>query len=363
MKHLLTTVLTCFLVCSGTGTLLRAASLSDLTPSASAIVVGGVTSRVQSASSVSFDINVERVLSGAVSGRAVHVFHQWRQDPTIPIGTFNYSLHGIWFLTAPTGSAWDVLPATTGFTVASLYLPALAQRPSGAYKYPDGSSLQDVLTYEIAAGVVGTGSDPGVLLEALGTLDSAAIETVLANLRTSQNPALRAVGLAGSVLRAQPGALTNIVQMWPNIGADPHSALVVTMLRDAWRASDATSVEELSAISGNPALPDEIRSASLRALSSIHTPEALPALAALLNSPSPSEQTLGIFGLASFANGCPIQTRDNTASLAYLFCNPSGPYGNQETLQNFALAGASTTQLSKAISFWQQWWNSHPEVH
>lgn len=363
MKHSLTAVLTCLLVSGGTGTLLRAVSLSDLTPSASAIVVGGVTSRVQSASSVSFDINVERVLSGAVSGPVLHASHQWRQDPAIAAGTFAFGLQGIWFLTTPTGSTWDVLTATSGFTVASLYLPALAQRPSGAYAYPDGSPLQDVLAYEIAAGIVGTGSDPAVLLEALGTLDSAAIETVLANFRTAQNPALEAVGLAGLVLRAQPGALTDVVQMWPSIGADPHSALVVTMLRDAWRASDATSVEELSAISGNPALPDEVQSASLRALSSIHTSEALPALAALLESSSPSEQMLGIFGLASFANGCPIQTRDNTASLAYLFCNPSGPYGNQETLQNFALAGASTTQVSAAISFWQQWWTSHPELH
>ena len=99
----------------------------------------------------------------------------------------------------------------------------------------------------------------------------------------------------------------------------------------------------------------------------MHTQETLSFLAGLLGSPDPYEQGRAVYGMSSFANGCPPQTPDNVKSLDYLVFKDPAPYRTKETVANFAFGGddvAGNSPGSKRLaSFLLDWWNAHPELH
>lgn len=70
----------------------------------------------------------------------------------------------------------------------------------------------------------------------------------------------------------------------------------------------------------------------------------------------------GVFGLASFANGCPTQTDNNVTSMDYLRCGQASHYRNKDTLANFLFVRGSEPQEAAVVLFWQQWWAAHPEL-
>ena len=99
------------------------------------------------------------------------------------------------------------------------------------------------------------------------------------------------------------------------------------------------------------------------ALAAIHTRETLPFLATLLTSSDSEERMKGVFGLSSFANGCPSQTPANVASMGYLqFSNPS-PYRTPATIANFGFLSAPTVQEGQLVSFWLSWWAGQADLH
>jgi len=155
-------------------------------------------------------------------------------------------------------------------------------------------------------------------------------------------------------------------QVWPSISGDPSRENVLSALRNAFRDSTPSSVKQLALLAGMNSTPAELRQAAVWALGSVHSLESLPFLASLLLSSDPSEQVKGVFGLASFANGCPAQTPNNVVSMEYLqFKNPSS-YRTAETIANFALGGnpsAGDAALGRLVSFWLGWWKNHPELH
>lgn len=136
-------------------------------------------------------------------------------------------------------------------------------------------------------------------------------------------------------------------------------SFALSALRNDFRATDAASIQQLAILAETPSIDPEVRAAAVRALSSIHTKEALPFLASLLSSADAEEARRGVFGLSSFANGCPPQTPDNVKSMDYLqFKNPS-PYRTKETMSAFLSPNGPSAQ----VAFWQQWWKQHPELH
>lgn len=338
------------------------APLSDLSGRATAVVVGTVASWTSSPGGAVFDIATERVLQGRVGG-AVHIQHAWALPSSTPTGSFSVSLRGTWFLTETASGQWDVLPARDGVLVDKLFLPALPAPLPVPYAYPANASLLDALVFETAAGLASPGQSPEVLLDALGATDDPAVETVLSAYLASPSAALKAVGLSGLLYRGRPGALATLSQTWPSISAEPRRSFVLSALADSWRDSTPQAVQQLGAIASQAAPGNELRAPSFRALAAMHSAEALPVLAQLLQSPRSSEQVLGVFALASFANGCPMQTIANTVSMAYLQCGPASPYRTSDTFAHFALPGSSPADVAAAVSFWQRWWDQHGELH
>jgi hypothetical protein len=72
----------------------------------------------------------------------------------------------------------------------------------------------------------------------------------------------------------------------------------------------------------------------------------------------------GVFGMASFANGNPTQSRATVKSLAHLVPATSALYQTPDTLAHMGFSGEETAESeAELVSFWTSWWNEHPELH
>jgi HEAT repeat protein len=140
--------------------------------------------------------------------------------------------------------------------------------------------------------------------------------------------------------------------------SSPGIGTLVMSIRNDFRATDANSVAAL----GRAAVDTTNRNAAFReaaahALAAIHTAAAVPYLGILLSDTDPLVRAEGIAGLSSFANGSPVQTASNTASMAYLHADGAAPYRTADTVANSAL-GAATISRNEAryLTFWENWW-------
>jgi hypothetical protein len=340
----------------------RAADLVYLTNSADAIVVGATNSRLEGAERVSFDLAAERIIKGDTTITLFHVSHPWRRlgaafsgDATEPI---NVSIHGLWFLRRSASGDWDVLPANgRDGMIFNLYLPATSVVPQ-RYAAASGASVLDHVVLEFAAGAEGDGNRIRAAVEVLRTARTPAIDVVTAAYLASPAPVVQSAGLTLSLAHNQPDAIATLVRLWPSVSTDPSRVQIAAALRDSYRDPSPAAIKQLAALAGDAAF-SELRPAAIRALAAIHTKEALPALAELLQSSDPEERMTGVFGLSSFANGCPAQTPDNVASLEYLqFENPS-PYRNSDTIAHFAFRRGPAEQEAELVSYWLGWWSKH----
>jgi hypothetical protein len=350
---------------------LHGASLDYLVAHASAVVVGTVTAGTDEPLRAAFTIDVERVLSGSVSSPTVSVIHPWVRAGIFkpPVMQAQHA-HGIWFLTAGCSGGWDVLessPSRHGIFL-SLYLPVSATGPTGPFAYPPGTALLDALIYEVADGVAAApagspDADRAVLLGAIGLVNASAVKQVIAACTVSGNAGLQAVALTEIVGRGLPAAIPQLVRAWPVISGGPSEPTVVSALRDSWRDPTPASIEQLASFAVTVSGGSNIRAAAVRALAAVHTKESLPFLASLLSSSDPSEQERAVYGLSSFANGCPIQNRDNSVGMGYLQCNLPSAYKTPDTTAHFAFRQGTPAQEASVISYWQAWWDDHPELH
>jgi HEAT repeat protein len=146
------------------------------------------------------------------------------------------------------------------------------------------------------------------------------------------------------------------------MATDSSSTMILSALRDFWRDQTPSSVLDLVQLAEAASTPKDLRAAAVWAISAIHTKEALPFLAGLLNSQDPLEQVRGMFGLGSFANGYPPQTVDNSASMDYLRTDSklSVAFSTAATKANFVAGGGGTAeQLAPLVAFWRDWWNNN----
>lgn len=337
------------------------ADLTYLTNTADAIIVGAINSRFEDADRVSFDLYVDRVIKGDTTIKLFHISHRWKRlgvvfsdKATEPI---NVPIRGLWFLHRTATGDWDVLPANgPDGMIFNLYLPAVQVVPQ-RYSTSIGSIL-DSTVIEFAAGAETEGNRVRTAFELLKTVETPAISTVIAAYLTSGTPAVQSAGVALALAQNQPNAIATLTRFWPTVSRDPARVQIVASLRDSYRNLSPSEVKELAAMLNDPSF-SELRPAAIRALAAIHTKEALPALAGLLQSDDAEERIAGVFGLSSFANGCPAQTPDNVVSMEYLqFKNPS-PYRNSDTIAHFAFRRGPAEQETELMSFWLNWWNEH----
>jgi hypothetical protein len=334
---------------------LYGATVADVATICPVVAVGTMRSRSETASNVSFDISILRVLKGAAGSGTVHVSHNWMRTGGIRIGgspTVTGTVVGIWCLHPPNASTddWDVeaINGPDGLFV-SMSWPAAAALPP-AYQIPF-VPLADTLLFELAAGVEASGNPATAIGATLGA-QSSSVQFVANRFATSSNPDFQIAGLAG-LIPIQPSAIGSVSAMWPSISGSPHRFDLVVAIRESFRDPAPASINQLVQLA---AFSPEMREASVHAISSIHTQASLPFLASLLTSSDAKEQARGVFGLSSFANMCPAETPANVVSMAYLQCANNGPYSTGDTSANFA---SPRTPSSQVVSFWIDWWNQN----
>lgn len=340
----------------------RASDLAYLTKTADAVVVGATTSRLEYADRVSFDLSVERVVKGDATVKLLHIMHPWTRTGVALSGNasepISAPIHGLWFLQLTASGEWDILPANgRDGMIFNLYLPAAQVLPQ-RYATNSAASALDSIVLEFAAGAEADGSHVRTAIELLKTTQTPAVSTVAAAYLTSPVPAFQSAGIALVLAQNQPDSIGVLTRLWPTISSAPGRDYIISSLRDSYRDPSPVAVRQLAAMT-NDAGMSPLRPAAIRALAAIHTKEALPTLAGLLGSDDPAERMAGVFGLSSFANGCPLQTPDNVVNMDYLqFKNPS-LYRKPDTTAHFAFRRGSVEQESELTSFWLTWWNQH----
>lgn len=356
------TILTYLISFSALAGCLSAASLTDLASKADLIVVGSVNTRSETAQRVAFDIAVERVLSGDKSLRVIPVSHAWTRRGVLLSTTdiIAVPLHGLWFLTKSASGDWDLLPVGgQDGVLPNLFVAAVPTLPT-AYQSSAGATLTDRLAREVAAGVDLAGGRPETLINLLHTVSGPVVQNILVNLIASSNVPVQTAGLAGMLERGSPDAVVQLERLWPGIEKDASRSQVLAAVRDSFRSSSSAQVEQLARMAtANATASPEMRAAAIHALAAIHARETLPFLASLLVSSDAGERMKGVFGLSAFANGCPVQTPANVASMEYLQFKNASPYRNGDTIAAFAFRRGSAEEEARLLSFWSNWWNAN----
>ena len=347
---------------------LKAADLAYLERATDTIIVGAVTSRLEGPDIVSFTISASRVLKGDQSIKTANVEHPWARKGIVLGGgkadVIAARFFGIWFLVRAGIDSWDVLPAAGPDGVMPLLALPAADRLPVSYEALGGTStlLLDLVAVEFSAGIDAM-PEPnialaiGVLKPVKGSLGRA----LTGNLAASTNFGSQVVAVALGLSRSESAALTELNRIRPALAgqaAEKYRRPIIQALRDSFRDATSESVKQLGDLLSVGGEPD-LRTASIVAISAIHTKEALPYLASLLNSPDLSERMKGVFGISSFANGCPAQTSENVVSMDYLtFKNPS-IFRNADTIRNFSFRRGPADEESALVSFWTNWWASN----
>ncbi len=307
----------------------RSAGVYDMANRADLIVVGTVSSRTESPTSLSFDIYPERAIKGQLSSGVIHIVQSgaragiWTIFPKY--GEIQSNFRGIWCLEKTSTGAWEALNAEGGpnGAIGSLFWPAAPNLPS-AYSSVAVTTPLDDLGLQVAAASEASGFGPEQMIGATGPANTPALQAVFAHFLTLPSPKFRSAALAGMLWGGQTGAVSQVASVWPVLSLDPSGSQVVAALRNGYRSTTPGDVQQLAELASAGAAQGEMRQAAIWALSNIHTKEALPFLAGLLSSADPAEQARGVFGLGAFANGCPVQTTANLRSMEYLqFKNPS----------------------------------------
>ncbi len=338
----------------------RGADVAYMVTSCPVIAVGTMTSRNESATNVSFNLSVQRVLKGSAPGTmpgTVNVSHNWARKILVftrtPTITVTSTIVGIWCLQPGASADWDAQPINgpDGMFV-SMFWPAAAALPAAYQAQVQNVPLADTLLFELAAGVEANGSYPEIAIGAAQGAQSSTLQFVANRFAASSNPDFQIAGLAG-LIPVQPSAIGSVSGLWPSISGNPGRFFLVYAIRDSFRDPSPASINQLVQLAS---LSPEMREAAIHAISSIHSQASLPFLASLLTSSDPKEQARGVFGLSSFANVCPAETPANVVSMSYLQCSNNGSYSTADTTANFASPG---TPGSQVVQFWIDWWNQN----
>jgi hypothetical protein len=337
----------------------------DLERRADAIVVGSASGVIQAGPLIAFTIRVSRLVKGDRTLVDTSVAVEAANDATNEIAVdASVNNFGLWFLKrSGNAAAWRLLPVLQGHGLfTDVFFPVAPGAIAAAYSYTPEAPVHDKLASELCAALENADGGAAIYPEMyrgfLDQLQSPVVEAFYRRMAASNIPSRRILGLGGLVGNGDSSALSSATKI---TGLDQHpteASVLLHSIRYSFRATDANSVAVLGGIAIDTNLSAAFREAAAFALCSIHTMETLPYLAALLYAPEPALEAEGAGGLASFANGMPVQTMANVASLGYLQFPERAPYKTQETMAHFALREAALDY----VAFWRTWWAEHKDA-
>ncbi len=361
MYKKLSTVLGAILLFSTTADLAGAgssvASIERLIATADMIVVAGIIQGTAVDGPVSASLGVEEVIKGtAQAGDTITVI--WNEPPFASSRReLQKGGRGLFFLERPPGGGpWRILPATKGFAIFEMtyyYLPA-GQRPAEFRPAPASTVADRVflpLAWATAAG------HPGSLMRGIqrdlepdftGALRSPAVREVFRRFASSNTPRLRSMGLRSSLRDGEITSLVSFESGQRDLQGTAYWEQLVERLRFDFTNPDPAAVAILGRLTTS-AENAGLRTAGASALARIHTRAALPHLARLLDQPELTLKTLGVGGLAMFANNVPIGSHHPAPG--------DWSYRTDETIAHSAMSeSVISAREAYYVGFWKNWW-------
>ena len=216
------------------------------------VIAGGAgTARAKTGATVSFFIEVERVLKGDVGpGRSLQV--EWDSGTEEPIWRDPPKVRkGIWFLQNSSG-AWRCIPARSGIpSFETLYYPA-AERPLPTdIRYHSSLPVIDQIIIEIAVAEKDRTNAMPVIDEAAAGYDSAEVRNAFRYLARLATPRTKALGLAGLVQRGDIEGLLLLEQAQESLSDSPEVERLVNCVDILFRNPDPAAIQALGRLSAS----------------------------------------------------------------------------------------------------------------
>jgi hypothetical protein len=311
-------------------------------------MVGGVTSAT---------LLVERSLKGdLLPGATVPVV--WTGPPAVQPRVYSVAPdRGLFFLRRDATGRWVIVPGWSGevgFQMSYFVLPA-GPEPAQFTPAPKTSVLDKVLL-ELAwvreVGVPRPGGAAVDLVSEYRRSRSEALRGVFTRWAKGTSPLLRPMALQALVGDGDLNALAAVEAEQSSLAASPVGREVMNGIKIHFRNSDTAAVRTLGRLATSPSSSSDLKDASAAALARLHTREALPFLAELLDSPVLWLRTYAVGGLAMFANNVPVGSHHPALG--------DWPYRTEETMAHSAMdPGLISGKESYYIGFWKNWWASH----
>jgi hypothetical protein len=344
-------------------------SLVELEKTADLIVVGTASDAAAVGNLATFTVQVDRVVKGdrALAGKLIRADLVLSDSREISLAGRDSPLsgHGLWFFQR-SSSGWHLLPIVEGDPLGGEYIPAPAGAIPAAYAYAPETALSDKIASEVSAAIEGAATGDLRLLPLhqsalLDVLASPISNILYRRMAASGSLQSKILGLSGLIREGNSTALESAFSAARSFQDHPREMnVLISSIQGDFRAADPASVAILGRVTAFTNGSLAFRLAAAHALASIHTQAALPYLAALLDDANGGMRAEAVGGLASFANGLPIQTPSDVPSLRYTQLPASSPYMTSATVENLVM-GEQTISRNEAkyLSFWKAWWQQN----
>lgn len=234
------------------GQRVAAVPVPDLIASSDVVVIGTDMAHVKTGTTVSFFINVERVLKGDV-WPGIWLPVQWDSRTEAPIWRDSQKASkGVWFLENSSG-VWKCIPARSGSvpTLERLFYPVAVEPLPVDLRYDSSLSVIDQIIIEIAVAEKDRANVMPVIDEAAAGYDSAEVRNAFRYLASHATPRSRALGLAGLVQRGDVEGLLLFEAVQASLAVSPELATVVRDIDIAFRNPDPAAIQALGRLSAS----------------------------------------------------------------------------------------------------------------
>lgn len=271
----------------------------------SALVVIGETAGMTVApnGAVSLNVRVIRELKGTDHGTSLSVE---LRAPARAVAGFRWESAecGLFFL-APNAEGWTALPpADLSLSLQDFYYPSDACA-SGGLGLPANPGPDDFVELILHSLWVGPPSDRAVLALSRGlwASDSPVVLAAAAELSTSPQPGLQALGLMWRIAQGEDRALAQVPALVPKLKQSSLGSVLVGPISAYARVSDAAA-KSLGEIASQ-GTGSGFERAAAQALRALHTRAAVPYLLALLDSADQGVRLDAVGGLSMVLAGVP----------------------------------------------------------
>jgi hypothetical protein len=332
----------------------------NLIQQADVVVVADIVGGSDSGSQVTMEISVIRVLKGSIEPGKVLVV-QWQAPGNRSSAAVALPRRTALFFLRTAGGGLTALPVIAGDVHSSdLYISVPSGNLPFVHAYQVSAALGDKITAELAAAMESPDSAKfaaGIgYLEGLESIKSPTLVSTYQSLAASASTDTAALGIAGMARNGDAAALRRVNAEYDTLAKSPNFQQVVISICEHYRQASAQGVAALTDLASSSSGSLSLRRCSAHALRAIHTKESLPGLAKLLDSSDQNVRYEAVFGLASFANGLPVQVTGNTANLEFLRPSGDSPLANADTRANMPSLPEFRSNEQKYLNFWRQWW-------